>query len=52
MPGTTSERIWALPIAPSPLLNGVAIDVQAFFVDPALPCLIMTTQRGKLTAGF
>jgi hypothetical protein len=52
VPGTTSERNWSLPIAPSPLLNGVAIDVQAFFVDPALPCLIMTTQRGKLTAGF
>lgn len=52
VPGTTTVRDWLLPIAASPALVGVSIDVQGFHLDPAAACWLMSTQRGTLVPGW
>lgn len=52
VPGTTSARLWSLPIANDPALYGAAIDVQGIVLDPASVCFVTSTQRGTIVCGL
>ncbi len=42
---------WHLPIANFAALWGLAVDAQAFVLDPTAPCFVLATERAMLTIG-
>ena len=50
--GGPGPRDWLLPIVNGPQLLGAALAAQAFVVDGANPCWLMTTQAGELICGL
>lgn len=52
LPYSGGPRDWWLPIANVPALVGASIAIQAFVVDNANPCWLMSTQSGRMTPGL
>lgn len=51
IPTVPGPRDWLLPIADDPGLFGVSVSVQGIVLDGANPCLVMTTQSGRIVPG-